>query len=61
MTNNSFNDGNSTLKFWEIFQLETLNQKVCRMILGVHKNLVGWAQLVNLGDSLCLLKLSVTR
>ena len=32
----SFNDGNSVLKFWENFQLETLNQKLCRMILRVH-------------------------
>ena len=37
MTKKSFNDENSTLKFWENFQLETLNQKICRMVLGVHR------------------------
>ena len=37
MTKKSFNDGNSTLTFWENFQLETLNQKICRMVLGVHR------------------------
>ena len=37
MTKKSFNNANSTLSFWESFQLETLNQKICRMVLGVHK------------------------
>jgi hypothetical protein len=37
MTKNSFTNSSSLLTFWEKFQLETLNQKICRMVLGVHK------------------------
>ena len=37
ITKKSFNENNSILSFWENFKLETLNQKICRMILGVHK------------------------
>ena len=37
MTKKSFSDQSTLLKFWESFKLETLNQKIGRMILGVHK------------------------
>ena len=37
ITKKSFSNQNSTLAYWESFQLETLNQKICRMILGVHR------------------------
>ena len=37
MSKKSFENSDSTLSYWETFQPETLNQKICRMILGVHK------------------------
>ena len=37
MTKKSFGEESNILSFWENFKLETLNQKICRMILGVHK------------------------
>ena len=37
------------LKFWENFQPEMLNQKVCRMLLGVHKKCSRLAVLGELG------------
>ena len=37
MTKKSFTNSECLLGFWEDFQLETLNQKICRMVLGVHK------------------------
>ena len=37
MTKKSFSDQSTLLNFWEKFKLETLNQKICRMVLGVHK------------------------
>ena len=37
MTKKSFTSSDNLLGFWENFQMETLNQKICRMILGVHK------------------------
>ena len=37
MSKNSFTDSSTLMNFWEKFKLETLNQKICRMILGVHK------------------------
>ena len=37
MTKKSFNEENNVFSFWDTFKLETLNQKICRMILGVHK------------------------
>ena len=37
MTKKVFKDGNNILSFWETFKLETINQKICRMILGVPK------------------------
>ena len=49
MMKKSFNDENSVLSSWEIFQLETLNQKICRMILGVHKKSSRLAVLGELG------------
>ena len=56
MTKKSVNDGNSTLKFWENFQLETLNQKVCRVILGVYKNCSRLGTLSELGRFPLLVK-----
>ena len=32
-----FSSCSSLLKFWENFQPEILNQKICRMLLSVHK------------------------
>ena len=37
ITKKSFKEDNNILSFWDSFKLETLNQKICRMILGVHK------------------------
>ena len=37
MSKKLFENSDSTLSYWETFQPETLNQKICRMILGVHK------------------------
>ena len=39
----------SLLKFWEKFQPEILNQKLCRMLLGVHKKCTRIAVLGELG------------
>ena len=33
----SFNDKEALLKFWEGFLPETLNQRICRLLLSVHK------------------------
>ena len=49
MTKKSFNNSNSILSYWENLQLETLNQKICRMILGVHKKSSRLATLGELG------------
>ena len=40
---------NSLLRFWENFQPEMLNQKLCRMLLGVHKKCTRLAVLGELG------------
>ena len=37
MTKKSFGNLENLLSFWESFKLETLNQKISRMVLGVHK------------------------
>ena len=37
MPQNSFSSADNIFSFWGKFQLETINQKICRMILGVHK------------------------
>ena len=37
MPKKMFNEESNILSFWENFKLETLNQKICRMILSVHK------------------------
>ena len=37
MSKKSFNNCDSILSFWETFKMETLNQKISRMILGVPK------------------------
>ena len=44
-----FNDINSLLKCWETFQPELLNQKVCRMLLSVHKKCSRLAVIGELG------------
>ena len=49
MTNKSLNDQNSVLSHWESFQLETLNQNICRMKVGVHKKSIRLATLGELG------------
>jgi hypothetical protein len=42
-------DLNCLMKFWENFQPEILNQKVCRMLLSVHKKCSRLAVLGELG------------
>ena len=37
MTKKSFGGADKALSFWETFKLETLNQKIGRIVLGVHK------------------------
>ena len=37
MTKKSFRSSDLLLSFWETFKLETLNQKISRMVFGVHK------------------------
>ena len=49
MTNKSLNDQNSVLSLWESFQLETLNQNICRMKVGVHNKSIRLATLGELG------------
>ena len=44
-----FESLNNTLKFWESFQPELLNQKVCRLLLSVHKRCSRLAVLGELG------------
>ena len=45
----SFKNLDSVLKAWETFQPELLNQKVCRMVLGVHRKAARYAVLGELG------------
>jgi hypothetical protein len=49
MTKKSFSDQSNLLNFWGKFKLETLNQKICRMVLGVHKKSCRLGTLVELG------------
>ena len=44
-----FENQNNILKAWESFQPETLNQKVCRLLLSVHKRCSRLAVLGELG------------
>ena len=44
-----FESQNNILKFWESFQPELLNQKVCRLLLSVHKRCSRLAVLGELG------------
>ena len=44
-----FNTFNSLIKFWENFSPEVVNQKVCRMLLSVHKKCSRLAVLGELG------------
>ena len=44
-----FNSQDSLLKFWETFQPELLNQKLCRLLLSVHKRCSRLAVLGELG------------
>ena len=37
MTKKSFSNSDSTFSYWGNLQVETINQKICRMILGVQK------------------------
>ena len=60
MPKKSFRDETSTLLFWENFQLETLNKKISKMVLGVHKKQAGLALSVKLVGFPCWLKLCVT-
>ena len=45
----SFRDIDSVLRAWENFKPEILNQKVCRMLLGVHRKAARYAVLGELG------------
>ena len=56
MPKKSFRDETSTLLFWENFQLETLNQKISRMVLGVHKKTSRLGTLGELGRFPMLVK-----
>ena len=49
MTKKSFESQFNILKFWESFQPELLNQKVCRLLLSVHKRCSRLAVLGELG------------
>ena len=49
MTKKSFESKTNFLKFWESFQPEILNQKVCRMLLSVHKRCSRLAVLGEMG------------
>ena len=49
LTKKSLETQNNLLKFWESFQPEILNQKVCRMLLSVHKRCSRLAVLGELG------------
>ena len=45
----AFENQNNLLKFWETFQPEILNQRVCRLLLSVHKRCSRLAVLGELG------------
>ena len=49
MSKKSFSGCDSILSFWETFKLETLNQKISRMVLSVHKKSSRLATLGELG------------
>ena len=49
MTKKSFNSCDSIMLYWETFKMEILNQKISRMILGVHKKSSRLATLGELG------------
>ena len=49
MSKKCFNSKNLLLKFWENLSAETLNQKLCRMLLSVHKRCSRLAALGELG------------
>ena len=49
LTKNCFDSQNNLLKFWDSFQPEILNQKVCRLLLSVHKKCSRLAVLGELG------------
>ena len=56
MTKKSFSEDNNLFSFWENFKLETLNQKICRMLLSVHKKSSRLAVLGELGRFPLLIK-----
>ena len=49
MTKKSFSNCETILSYWETFKMETLNQKISRMVLGVHKKSSRLATLGELG------------
>ena len=49
ITKKAYENQTNFLKFWESFQPETLNQKMCRMLLSVHKRCSRLAVLGELG------------
>ena len=49
ITKKGFESQSNMLKFWEHFQPELLNQKVCRLLLSVHKRCSRLAVLGELG------------
>ena len=49
MTKKSFDNCDSIMSYWETFKLETLNQKISRMVLGVQKKSSRIATLGELG------------
>ena len=49
ITKKGFENIDNLLKFWESFRPETINQKVCRMLLSVHKKCSRLAVLGELG------------
>ena len=56
LTKSSFNSRDSLLRSWEGYKLEIVNQRVCRLILSVHKKTSRLAVLGELGRYPVLLK-----
>ena len=56
MPSKSFRNLDNVLRAWENFQPELLNQKVCRMLLGVHRKAARYAVLGELGRYPLLLR-----
>ena len=50
----SFTSKEALLRAWENFQFETLNQKICRLLLSVHKRCSRLAALGELDTHSCL-------